>query len=93
MESITSLSEALRTLFFEEAPRLAKEQQVIKRQRCFSASSLLLVFVLGWLQHPLAGPSQLARFAHLVGVRVSKQLSGFIVCWSTPCGSSFWPRL
>jgi len=73
MESRTSLSEALRTLFFEEAPRLAKEQQVIKRQRCFSASSLLLVFVLGWLQHPLAGPSQLARFAHLVGVRVSKQ--------------------
>jgi hypothetical protein len=73
MESITSLSEALRTLFFEEAPRLAKEQQVIKRQRCFSASSLLLVFVLGWLQHPLAGKSQLARFAHLVGVRVSKQ--------------------
>ena len=73
MESIASLNQALRTLFFEEAPRLAKEQQVIKRTRCFSASSLLLVFVLGWLQHPLAGPSQLARFAHTVGVPVSKQ--------------------
>lgn len=73
MESIVSLSQTLRTLFFEEAPRLAKEQEVIKRQRCFSASSLLLVLVLGWLQHPLAGPSQLARFAHTVGVRVSKQ--------------------
>src|SRR5262249_24488368 len=36
-------------------------------------TSLLLVLVLGWLQHPLAGPSQLARFAHTVGVRVSKQ--------------------
>jgi hypothetical protein len=34
---------------------------------------LLLVLVLGWLQHPLAGPSQLARFAHTVGVKVSKQ--------------------
>src|SRR5215472_10367219 len=73
MESIPSLSQALEILFFEDAPRLAKEQQVIKRHRCFSASSLLLAFVLGWLQHPLAGPSQLARFAHLVGVRVSKQ--------------------
>lgn len=31
------------------------------------------MLVLGWLQHPLAGPSQLARFAHTGGVRVSKQ--------------------
>ena len=63
MESITSVSQALRTLFFEDAPRLAKEQEVIKRHRRFSATSLLLVLVLGWLQNPLAGPSQLARFA------------------------------
>ena len=48
---------------------MAKEQEVIKRQRCFSASSLLLVLVLGWLQHPRACPSQLARFAHTVGGR------------------------
>jgi hypothetical protein len=73
MESIPSLSHALRTLFFEDAPRLAKEHHLIERKRCFSASSLLLVLVLGWLQHPLAGPSQLARFAHTVGVSVSKQ--------------------
>ncbi|GLV58205.1 hypothetical protein KDH_50380 [Dictyobacter sp. S3.2.2.5] len=73
MESIASLSQALRALFFEDAARLAKEQHVIKRQRCFSATNLLLVLVLGWLQHPLAGPSQLARFAHAVGVSVSKQ--------------------
>ena len=73
MESITLVSQALRTLFFEDAPRLANEQKVIKRHRRFSATSLLLVLVLGWLQHPLAGPSQLARFAWTVGVRVSKQ--------------------
>lgn len=73
MENIPSLSQVLKTLFFEVAPQLAKEQNVIKRERCFSATSLLLVLVLGWLQHPLAGPSQLARFAHTVGVRVSKQ--------------------
>lgn len=73
MESIPPLSQALRALFFETAPRLAKEQEIIKRQRCFSATSLLLVLVLGWLQQPLAGPSQLGRFAHTVGVTVSKQ--------------------
>jgi len=73
MEKIPSLSQVLKTLFFEVATQLAKEQNVIKRERCFSATSLLLVLVLGWLQHPLAGPSQLARFAHTVGVRVSKQ--------------------
>lgn len=73
MESITRLSQALWTLFFETAPRLAKEQEIIKRQRCFSATSLLLVLVFGWLEHPLAGPSQLGRFAHTVGVKVSKQ--------------------
>jgi hypothetical protein len=73
MESISLLGQALRTLFFEVAPLLAKEQHVIKRQRCFSATSLLLVLILGWLQHPLAGPSQLARFARTMGVRVSKQ--------------------
>lgn len=73
MESIASLNQALRTLFFEAAPRFAKERNLIKRQRCFSATSLLLVLVLGWLQHPLAGPSQLARFAVTVGVRVNKQ--------------------
>src|SRR5436190_22011144 len=73
MPSILSLNQALPTLFFEIAPRLAQEEGVIKRHRCFSASSLLMVLVLGWLQHPQAGPSQLARFAHTVGVKISKQ--------------------
>ena len=73
MPSILSLNQALQTLFFEIAPSLAAEEGVIKRQRCFSASSLFMVLVLGWLQYPQAGPSQLARFAHTVGVKISKQ--------------------
>ncbi len=52
MESIPLLSQTLQALFFEEAPLLAREQEVIKRQRWFSASSLLMVLVLAWLQHP-----------------------------------------
>ncbi|GHO48731.1 hypothetical protein [Ktedonospora formicarum] len=83
MESRTQLSQVLRSLFFEEAARLAKEQEVIQRHRCFSATSLLLVLVLGWLEHPLAGPSQLGRFAHTVGVKVSKQAIAERLCWKT----------
>lgn len=71
--SISSLNKALQALFLEIAPRLAKEENLIKRQRCFGASSLLITLVLGWLHHPLAGPSQLARFAHTVGVKIKKQ--------------------
>src|SRR5690242_19478119 len=73
MPSILSLNQALQTLFFEIAPSLAQEEGVIKRQRCLSASSLFMGLVLGLLQHPQAGPSQLARFAHTVGVKISKQ--------------------
>ena len=73
MPRILSLNEALLTLFFEIAPRLAQGEGVMKRQRCFSATSLLMVFVLGWLHHPQAGPSQLTRLAHTVGVKISKQ--------------------
>ncbi len=58
MESRPSLSQALRRLFFEEAPRLDQEVNMIKRKRCFSATNLFLVLVLGWLHHPLAGPTQ-----------------------------------
>ncbi|GHO43324.1 IS4 family transposase [Ktedonospora formicarum] len=73
MKSIAPLCQALEELIYKDAPRLAQEQGLIVRHRCFSASTLLLLLVFGWLKHPLAGPSQLARFAHSVGVRVSKQ--------------------
>src|SRR5258708_33819503 len=73
MTSIARLSGILRTLFFVEANQLARQAGVIQRSRVFSGASLLQLLVFGWLAHPQAGPSHLARFAGSLGLRVSKQ--------------------
>lgn len=73
MTSIPRLSRILRKLFFSEARELAREHGVIQRKRVFSGASLLQLFVFGWLKHPQAGPSSLARFAGGLGLKLSKQ--------------------
>jgi hypothetical protein len=73
MTSIARLSRVLTTVFFQEATTLAQQSGVIQRTRVFSGASLLHVLVFGWLTHPQAGPSGLARFAGTLGLRVSKQ--------------------
>lgn len=73
MTSIPRLSGLLRHLFVVEAARLGQEAGVIRRQRVFSAASLLQLLVFGWLKNPQGGPSSLARFAGSLDLRVSKQ--------------------
>ncbi len=73
MTSRPRLSGILRKLFFVEANQLAAQAGVIQRQRVFSGASLLQLLVFGWLKHPQAGPSQLARFAGSLGLKLSKQ--------------------
>ena len=73
MTSIARLSGILRKLFVVEANQLAAQAGVIQRQRVFSGASLLQLLVFGWLKHPQAGPSQLARFAGSLGLKLSKQ--------------------
>ena len=73
MTSIPQLSRTLRKLLFVEANQLAAQAGVIQRQRVFSGASLLQLLVFGWLKHPQAGPSQLARFAGSLGLKLSKQ--------------------
>jgi len=63
----------LRQLLGVQANRLAQQAGVIQRQRVFSGASLLQLLVFGWLLHPQAGPSELARFAGSLGLNVSKQ--------------------
>src|SRR5260221_14784854 len=46
---------------------------VIQRERKLHGTTLVLLLVLGWLHHPQAGSSALARFAGTLGVRISKQ--------------------
>lgn len=55
MTSIPCLSGILRTLFERDAPVLAHQMGL--RQRVFNGTSLALLLVFGWLQHPQAGPS------------------------------------
>jgi hypothetical protein len=73
MTSIPQLSRTIRKLLFVEANQLAAQAGVIQRQRMFSGASLLQLLVFGWLKHPQAGPSQLARFAGSLGLKLSKQ--------------------
>ena len=73
MTSIPRLSGMLRQLLGVQANRLAQQAGVIQRQRVFSGASLLQLLVFGWLLHPQAGPSELARFAGSLGLNVSKQ--------------------
>jgi len=67
------MASVLRTVFEKEAPILARQMGVIQRNRKVNGTSLLLLFVLGWLHQPKAGSSALARFAGTLGVTISKQ--------------------
>jgi Transposase DDE domain len=71
MSSIPQVCKSLRTVFEEDAPRLARKHGL--RQRLFTSSSLAYTLVLGWLLDPKAGSSALARFAGSLGVKVQRQ--------------------
>jgi hypothetical protein len=61
----------MKTVFEQEAPRLAKEAGL--RERSIPFAKLVYLLVLGWWQQPTAGPSHLSRFAGSLGLQVSKQ--------------------
>lgn len=71
MASIPQVSRAMRRLFEEEAEPLAR--QVGLRQRTIRLALLAYLLVLGWWQHPQAGPSALARFGGSLGLKLEKQ--------------------
>jgi hypothetical protein len=71
MSSVPQVCQAMKTLIEEEAVPLAREAGL--RERTLPFASLLLILVLGWWQHPKAGPSALARFAGSLGLSIKKQ--------------------
>src|SRR5437763_1851094 len=73
MITVPRMASVLRKVFEQDARTLAREMGVIQRERKFTGARLLLLFVLGWLHEPKAGPSALARFAGTLGVTISKQ--------------------
>jgi Transposase DDE domain len=73
MISLSRMAKVLRQVFETDARELACSMGVIQRERKLNGTTLVLLLVLGWLHHPQAGSSALARFAGTLGVRISKQ--------------------
>jgi hypothetical protein len=72
MITIPRMAKVLRKVFESDARDLARSMGVIQRERKLNATTLALVLVLGWLHHPQAGSSALARFAGTLGVQTSR---------------------
>ena len=73
MITLPRMAKVLRKVFETDARELARSMGVIQRERKLHGTTLALVLVLGWLHHPQAGSSALARFAGTLGVQISKQ--------------------
>src|SRR5258708_20197636 len=69
MITLPRMAKVLRKVFETDARELARSMGVIQRERKLHGTTL----VLGWLHHPQAESSALARFAGTLGVRISKQ--------------------
>lgn len=73
MDKMAQLAGVLQGLLTETAERIGRECGLIKRQREFTATSLLSTFVLGCLQWASPKWEQLAGLARELGARVSPQ--------------------
>jgi hypothetical protein len=71
--NLAALPEVLQELLTNTADQLAKEHQVIQRQRSLTGSSLAQTLVLGWLEKPDARLTDLAQTTGLVGTPISPQ--------------------
>jgi hypothetical protein len=71
MTSIPRMSKTMTHLFQQEAGELARQAGM--RERTIRFSQLAMLLVLGWWNHPSAGPSALARFAASLGLSLHKQ--------------------
>jgi hypothetical protein len=71
MTSIPRMSKIMTHLFEHDAVALARQAGM--RERTMSFSQLAMLLVLGWWNHPTAGPSTLARFAGSLGLSMCKQ--------------------
>lgn len=73
MDGIARMAGALQGLLKETAERIGRECRLIKRQREFTATSLLSTFVLGFLRWGNPKWEQLAGLAREWGADVSPQ--------------------
>jgi len=73
MAIVTKVVAAVQGLLGAGAEEVAKDSDVIQRQRKFSASTLARTFVFGFLDNPDASDEDLAQMAARCGVEVTPQ--------------------
>src|SRR3990170_5721382 len=73
MEIIARMAAVLQGLLTTTAEEIGTQCQLVKRQREFTAASLVSTFVLGFLQRPKPTWEQLALVARQLGAQVSPQ--------------------
>lgn len=73
MAIVATVADTLQALLGPVADRIGHQHQLIRRQRRFSAITLLQTFVLGYLHKPTASVADLAATAEALGVRVTPQ--------------------
>lgn len=73
MDMLAKVGVALQQVFGSVAEKAAETSGVIKRQRVFSPTSLMMTFVLGHLQKPRISVEELAVMASQCGASVTPQ--------------------
>jgi len=73
MSNLVDIADAMQTVLKEEANRLAKETEFIKRQRKFSGASFAQTLVFGWMANPESSLEELQQAAAAAGVDVTAQ--------------------
>src|SRR4051794_41181604 len=73
MPDLTTIEQALHTLFTEEAAALARQTGLVRRNSPLTGPLLLFILAPGFTQHPTASYNPLAQVAATQGVSVTRQ--------------------
>lgn len=73
MAIVATVADTLQAILGPVADHIGRQHHLIRRQRRFSAITLLQTFVLGYLHKPTASVADLAATAEALGVRVTPQ--------------------
>jgi hypothetical protein len=73
MIDVAGIGQVLQKLFKKTADKAARETKFVQRKSKMTGSKFLLVWVIGFLQHPKASLNILCQVAEDVGVSITRQ--------------------
>jgi len=73
MIDVAGMGQVLQKLFKKTADKVARETKFVQRESKMTGSKFLLVWVIGFLQHPKASLNILCQVAADIGVSITKQ--------------------